>query len=88
MMGSWSRRRAGSSETWRTTRPRSQEVPAGEKKGSVRKLTPLISRMAVAVPMWVMFRVGDMVGKGSEAGCFGGVVGAYRGFIPGIYTQN
>jgi hypothetical protein len=34
-----------------------KDVPAGEKNGSVSILTPLISRMAVAVPTWVMFNL-------------------------------
>lgn len=53
MCGSSSSFRAGSSWTLRAATS-FHSVPAGEKKGSVRKMMPSISRMAVAVPICVM----------------------------------
>lgn len=56
MWGIWFSFRAGSVWTFRGSTPSrvSHSLPAGEKKGSVRKVMPSMSRIAVAVPMWVM----------------------------------
>lgn len=48
---------AGPEELVRTAPGKGNWVPAGEKKGSVRKLMPSMLRMEHAVWMWVIDRV-------------------------------
>ncbi len=69
MGGRSARPMAGVWSTVRTTTPTSHEVPAGEKKGSVRRLTPSMWMMAVAVPMWVMARGAPKLTLGAMVGC-------------------
>lgn len=64
MGGRSARLSAGVSLLFRMTAPIGNEVSAGEKKGSVRKVTPEMVKRAVAVPMWVILRGVVKVGVG------------------------